>query len=471
MTFLPIVERELRVASRRSFTYWSRLVAAGFLLIIFGMILTISNLSRGMGWSMGQVQFSVLKWIAFIFAASVGVFLTSDALSEEKREGTLGLLFLTDLRGFDVVFGKLISQSLRAFYGLLAAFPILALPLLAGGVTGAEFGRVMLVICNTLFLSLAIGLFVSSLSREVMKAMNGALLLSLLFLVGLPWADMWLAHWNETLFKCIFSMASPGYLFVKAPNLHPHDYWLYLGVQHLLGWGFLAVACVIVPRAWQEKTSGKISLLARLSGTWRYGGRRGRLAFRNRLLGRDPILWLALRDRWLPRFVLVVSLLMVGWAGWDLYSNWISSKPFPGTTSTWGLLMTGVVLWMSSQACRLYLDSVRNGAMELILVTPMSPSQLVRGQWAALWRTFIIPLCLVLTLHLVDGINTIITIKKSTPPGGYPAGFSVVDYQIVGLITGVVNLVFRLAALGWFGMWMGLTNRKVSVAVLKSIVF
>ena len=30
MTFLPIVERELRVASRRSGTYWSRLQVAVF---------------------------------------------------------------------------------------------------------------------------------------------------------------------------------------------------------------------------------------------------------------------------------------------------------------------------------------------------------------------------------------------------------------------------------------------------------
>ena len=28
---------------------------------------------------------------------------TADSLSAEKREGTLGLLFLTDLRGYDVV--------------------------------------------------------------------------------------------------------------------------------------------------------------------------------------------------------------------------------------------------------------------------------------------------------------------------------------------------------------------------------
>ncbi len=130
MTFLPIVERELRVASRRQFTYWFRLVAAAFALLIFGAMLSFSMFTPGMPWSAGQIQFTVLKWLAFVYAASAGVFLTSDSLSEEKREGTLGLLFLTDLRGLDVVLGKLMSHSLQAFTAWWQALPILALPLL-----------------------------------------------------------------------------------------------------------------------------------------------------------------------------------------------------------------------------------------------------------------------------------------------------------------------------------------------------
>ena len=50
--------------------------------------------------------FTVLNAIAFIFCLLAGVFLTADCLSEEKREGTLGLLFLTSLKGYDVVLGK-----------------------------------------------------------------------------------------------------------------------------------------------------------------------------------------------------------------------------------------------------------------------------------------------------------------------------------------------------------------------------
>src|SRR5581483_6291516 len=110
MTFLPIVGRELRVAARKRFTYWGRFSAALLALLIFGGMQTIFLLSRGGApFSIGWFQFQVMKWFCFAVASVAGLFLTSDTLSEEKREGTLGLLFLTDLRGYDVVFGKLIS--------------------------------------------------------------------------------------------------------------------------------------------------------------------------------------------------------------------------------------------------------------------------------------------------------------------------------------------------------------------------
>jgi len=70
-----------------------------------------------------------------------GLFLTADCLSEEKREGTLGFLFLTDLRGYDVVFGKLVATSLRGFYAMLAALPVMGVTLVLGGITGEQFWK------------------------------------------------------------------------------------------------------------------------------------------------------------------------------------------------------------------------------------------------------------------------------------------------------------------------------------------
>lgn len=108
-------------------------------------------------------------------------------LSERgKREGTLGLLFLTDLKGYDVVFGKLVATSLNSFYGLLAIFPVMGIPLLLGGVTVGEFWRVMLVCVNTLFFSLSIGMFCSAICRDAHKGAALAFAIILLLAGGLP---------------------------------------------------------------------------------------------------------------------------------------------------------------------------------------------------------------------------------------------------------------------------------------------
>src|SRR5262249_10875761 len=114
-----------------------------------------------------------------------GVRSTADCVSEEKRDGTLGLLFLTDLKGYDVVGGKLVATSLNSFYGLTAIFPMLAIPLLMGGVTSGEFWRISLVLANTFFFSLATGMFMSAVSNSARKAMAGTFTLVLFFSAGL----------------------------------------------------------------------------------------------------------------------------------------------------------------------------------------------------------------------------------------------------------------------------------------------
>src|SRR5882762_4511324 len=143
MTFLPIVERELRVKARQKITHRFRLGGA-----LIAMLLVMFMLFMGAAFSspqtMGQPTFHTLAWLAFSYCLFEGARNTADCLSEEKRAGTLGLLFLTDLKGYDVVLGKFMATSLNSFYGLLAIFPPLALPILLGGVTGSEFWRLAL---------------------------------------------------------------------------------------------------------------------------------------------------------------------------------------------------------------------------------------------------------------------------------------------------------------------------------------
>src|SRR5437667_3091836 len=174
MTFLPIVDRELRVAARRPATYLTRLLFAIAGAGIVSLALLFAAAAQTGASGIGGWLFYFLSLLALGFSAFAGVFLTADCLSEEKREGTLGLLFLTDLKGYDVVLGKLLATSVPAIYGVLAVFPVLAITLTMGGVTAGEVWRMTLVFMTTLFFSLSVGMLVSSLSQQGNRAMSRA---------------------------------------------------------------------------------------------------------------------------------------------------------------------------------------------------------------------------------------------------------------------------------------------------------
>src|SRR6186713_1567645 len=101
-----------------------RWVLVGTVLLIWFFLLVTSPFLASPA-QKGKMLFVAVGVLAFVFSLFSGVFLTADCLSHEKREGTLGLLFLTNLRGYDIVLGKLIATSLHAFYGLLAVVPLL----------------------------------------------------------------------------------------------------------------------------------------------------------------------------------------------------------------------------------------------------------------------------------------------------------------------------------------------------------
>src|SRR5436190_7033883 len=210
MTFLPVVGRELRVASRKKATYFARLGAAVTSICVGAFFaFSIGGYSSPQQ-LLGKWIFATLAVVAFIYCVGSGVLATSDCLSVEERDGTLGLLFLTDLKGYDVVFGKLVANSLNAFYGMLAIFPILAVPILMGGVTAKEFTRVMLVCVSLMFYSLSAGLFCSAICRDERKAATLTAVLLVVMCAGTPLAGAYYTerdHANS--FYTGFLMPSP----------------------------------------------------------------------------------------------------------------------------------------------------------------------------------------------------------------------------------------------------------------------
>jgi hypothetical protein len=472
MTFLPVVERELRVAARKRSTFRIRIIAAVLALVIGSFIMLFSRLNGITTAQLGAALFSTLTWLCLGAALSGGLFYTSDCLSEEKREGTLGLLFLTDLRGHDVVLGKLLATSLRGFYAMLAVFPVLAVTMLMGGVTGAQFWKTSLALVNALLYSLAAGMLVSSLSRDSQKAMGAAFLVLLLMLGGTSLVDFIMGKLRGPFSVPFFDLLNPAYVFSEASAWGRSPYWRALGFN-LAGCGLLLIlTSLLVPRTWQERSSKPAA--THRAYVARYGGDRRRVALRRKLLERDPVLWLGCRERWQSLAIWTLALFMAltvcAGAALTLYLG----SPFGVVWMAWSsvrwISSVGLYLWAASQAGRFYIDARRSGLMELLLVGPLPARQIVRGIWRALLRMFGAPLVLLFLANLAGSIlsQEVIWNGATVSMSGLQPNLAVaIVSSSAAAITAIVNLV----ALGWFGMWMGMTSKNNNFATLKTLLF
>ncbi|MBI3875035.1 MAG: ABC transporter permease subunit, partial [Verrucomicrobia bacterium] len=309
MTFLPIVGRELRVAARRRSLYRTRQAAAFVAICILGwVLLTAGNATSA---ELARAVFFANATLAFIYCLVAGATHTSDCISEEKREGTLGLLFLTDLKGYDVVLGKLAATSLNAVYGLVAIFPVMAVPLLLGGVDKWQVARMALLLLNTLFFSLAAGVFVSTVSRDERRAAGGALVLIGFVAAGLPFCGWAIV---EYLYNGVgepplgWLLPSPVFAIHlemdRSTPTVPPEFWWSLLTTHLLGWLLLAEASQLLPRVWRDRPATVRRELWRERWLrWSYGDAAERARYRARLLSVNPFYWLAGRDRLKPAYV------------------------------------------------------------------------------------------------------------------------------------------------------------------------
>ena len=399
-----------------------------------------------------MAMFIGLSVLVFMYALVAGLKSTFDCVSEEKREGTLGLLFLTDLKGHDVVLGKLTATSLNVFYGLLAVFPVMAISLLAGGVTLGEFWRVVLASLNLLFFSLAVGLFMSSISRDERRSAFGAAAIVIILTLG-TWAlTGYLAYRYQVnrlepflplllpnpTFSCVFAFDGMLRTLVRPEPF----YWSLLTV-HAMSWGLLALASVITPRTWQDKAQrqqGKSSAAD-------HPAAQRRTAFRTQLLERNPFFWLAARERFKPALVWFTLILMaviwlLGWRKWR--SVWADQGTYILTAIT---LHSMIKLWLTTEACRRIALDRQSGALELLLSTPLRVPQIMRGQEMALWRQFGWPSVVILLLDFLFLL----------------AGRRDSEWVVLWLV-GMTIFVADLVTLAWVGMWLGVSSRQYNRA-------
>ena len=172
--------------------------------------------------------------------------------------------------------------------------------LMMGGITNGEFWRVALVLANTFLFSLSLGMFISSLSKYPRKAMAAAIILLVVFAVGIPvCANSFGFIYRSPKVLRFFQMLTPETSFGLSGDAEyaraPKEYWESFAVIHGLCWLLLGVASLVVPRSWQDNPPG--AEVQRWRDTWHrwsFGGDEERVAFlRRRLLDINASILLA----------------------------------------------------------------------------------------------------------------------------------------------------------------------------------
>jgi ABC-type transport system involved in multi-copper enzyme maturation permease subunit len=453
---LPIVVRELRLAARRPRTYYGRMmVAAVWVTVAAGVLFTISG--TGISKNAGIVLFNIVS-VALFGWSLLSAWAGCDSLSVEKREGTIGFLFLTDLKSHDIVLGKMVAAALPSFYAALAALPLLAICLLMGGVTAAQYAKTGLAILNVFFLGQAVGMFSSALCRLRGNVMGMPFLIGLLYLAAFGVASMaeeWKGWaWPAILFQCN-NPARPFYLALEGSSVRmaSSGYWLSLVVTYLHAWIFLGLAAWVLPRRWRENPK-KAGFCKRIWERWRYGSMAARTAFRHRLVPVNPMLWLVCRGRFSPAFVW-------GWMG-ALAAGMAILTARETTQNGWDYSYGGcfvsiiitlqLMLRMGVPARAALLEEHRrSGSLEIMLCcTPMSVDDILDGMWLVVRRYYDWPTLVLLVVQGLMFIAALITGLR------YSLHWDLLFFICLSSIL----LVFDLRAMAWMAMWIAMSNPK-----------
>ena len=440
MTWLPVLDRELRAAARRTGTYWARALA-GAAAVGLALSLLLAGFSRALTpAAAGQTFLLCLSGLGYAFAIVTGVLSTCDCLSRERREGTLDLLFLTNLHGYEIVLGKFAPRFFHLCYCVLAALPSLSLVFLLGGVTLGEAAGVALGVLNALFLFAALGMMVSAPSSRERRVFFAAVWLALLFGVAAPaggrligelawgvkapwsWVALGPAGFGAALSGAPTTSGFPGPRTILGCFLF----------NHLLGWCFLVVAAGLLGRRAFQSTEAPTRARRWLEPRYCQGGAAARPQARDEADSWwfvNPVFRKTLRT-WTQgsypgrRFGLAIACLVTallalpgawlvpeGWsAGSGFPSVWLSPPIFPATVVLLHLLLKFAV---TVEACQALGGERRNGNLELLLVTPAGDEAIVRGQLLALKRRYLAPTLLVL------GYQSFARSNRS-PPGSTP---------------------------------------------------
>ena len=416
-----------------------------------------------------QIFTFVLLTLLLFFAAISA----AGTVAQEKDRRTFILLLITDMRDYEIVLGKLLGSLLPIGLLLLGSVPVLSMLLLMGGVGKEQVFQAVLILAATAFGSGSLGGLVALWRDKTFQS----LALSVLFLVfylclvqGLsivPWltgeslttTQAWLDP-----FRALDAVMEPT---AEGLRIHPaYGYFItmmamsiglnLLGIFRLRKWNPRGEP--IMQREIPEEDEDKNRAHAHAAP--------GKL----RTVWKNPILWREIRTLAYGRRPLLIKLayfvvlgLICYYALSDVIAPTRASRQ--SFTSAVGLVPVAILsmLLISAQAVTSITSERDGGALDLLLVTDLSPKEFIFGKLLGILynvKEYILPPLILAGVYAGLGL-------LATPPRTQPELRGSMNVEAFFCLAGA--LIILLAFVGVLGLHVALRNASSRVAIANTL--
>jgi ABC-type Na+ efflux pump permease subunit len=481
--FGPIFQREFLTVPRRARHYVTRAAYYGALWVV-AVTAWLATLGVGRTASLGETArfgpllFQLLTFLQLALFLFFPALSSASAVALEKDRRTFLLLLMTELSDFEIVLGKMLGSLLPMVLLWIGTFPIMMFLILLGGVSVSQIIQAMIVLAATGLAAGSLGALIALWRDRTFQSLALTFLLVVLYLSlaqGLPLVVPSLAAYQPYFdpFTALLAVQQPARQL--APGL-PVAYGFALV---MLGLSLAMQAYgILMLRVWnpsgepiqqRERPEAQEDMEAAVATP----GDTGRVSIHAapgmaREVWENPILWREVRTRAYGRRPLLIKIayfIVLALILWSALTPLFKGERWP-FLAAYGLIPIGVLslLLVTAQAVTAITTERDTGALDLLLVTDLSPKEFIFGKLLGIvWNTkeFLLPPLILAGLYGWYGY-------LATPPVKYaallgPRMNATAFICVVGV--GVVLLAFAMI----LGVHVALRNQNSRVAVINGL--
>lgn len=490
----PIFMRELVTVPRRASHFASRAALLG-LLGILGATAWQATIgftrepNLGETARFGLMLFQVVVYVQLLLLIFFAALSAASAVSQEKDRRTFILLLITDMRDYEIVVGKLLGALLPITTLLVVSVPFLSLLLLLGGIDPTQVVEAAAVLLTTAFAAGSLGGLVALWRERTFQSLALAVLFIALYLsltqavgvVGPLLAEG--VNWSA-----VQSWIDP-FLAMQAVLEPPPEGWAGLPPAYgfalvMLGWCVLLNGVGIWKlRKWNpsgepvmQREGPAADPEANLSPDElkQFRAKAHAAPGQARVVWENPILWREIRTLAYGRRPLLVKVafgLVLALVLYFAINTLYAPGGRPSFAAAYGLVPIAVLslLLVSAQAVTSVTSERDGGALDVLLVTDVSPYEFVFGKLLGVvynTKEYLIPPLLLAVYYGIAGVLT------KTPPDAtgwekFAANFG----PMLAVLGALVTLFAFVMVIGLHVSLRVINSRMAIVNTLGTVFF